>query len=222
MAIKVIGAGGIGGCLLRILVQYLNFEDPTAAVVIIDGDRFEPNNAGRQQFTELGNKADVTARDLTRLYPRLNVSAREEYVTEANAYRLIGEGDIVFLCVDNHATRKLVSDRAEELEDILLISGGNELTDGNVQIFFRWAGEDLTLPIVNRFHPELAEPKDRNPGDLSCGEQVESLPQILFMNNMIAEIMLNAYFAYRQGKLGYDEVYADILLNTVRRVRWPR
>ena len=222
MAIKAIGAGGIGGCLLRLLCQYLAFEKPGSAIVIIDGDKFEPKNAQRQQFTSLGNKAEVSATDLSRLYPQLRISARGEYGVGDNIYGLIEERDEVFSCVDNHATRKLISDRAEELEDILLISGGNTLTDGNAQIFLRRNGEDVTLPIVNKFHPELAHPTDKNPGDLSCGEQMESTPQILLTNNMVAAIMLNAYFAHLNGKLNYDEVYVDILTNNARQVRRGR
>lgn len=136
MRIKVMGIGGIGCCLLPPLVRFVNFSsEGETEIVLVDGDRFEEKNRERQVFSRLGNKADVTVARFGEEFPGLHLRSVSEYVTEGNVVSLIREGDVVFLCVDNHATRKLVSDRCEELSDAVLISGGNEFTDGNVQIF---------------------------------------------------------------------------------------
>jgi hypothetical protein len=75
----------------------------------------------------------------------------------------------------------------------------------------RCGGRDVTLPLT-RFHPEIAEPKDRSPHEMSCDELlVEAAPQLLFTNLAMASAMLNAFYAWRMGKLQYGEVFLDIL-----------
>ncbi len=83
-------------------------------------------------------------------------------------------------------------------------------TYGNVQIAIRQSGRDATAPIT-RYHPELANPKGKLPGDLSCGELVQSVPQIVFTNLAVASALLSAYFALLCGRLHYQEVQLDIL-----------
>src|SRR5438477_13208689 len=100
-------------------------------MVLIDGDSFEPSNATRMFFSRAGNKAAVVRGELaSRLADSpLTLIAIEEYVTAENIARLLGKGgagEIVLLAVDNHATRKLISDYCETLSDICLISAGND------------------------------------------------------------------------------------------------
>ncbi len=128
---------------------------------------------------------------------------------------MVNSGDTVFLGVDNHATRKLVSDRCAMLEEAVLISGGNELTDGNVQIYVRVKGKDVVPPITH-FHPEIANPKDRNPAEMSCEElAVSGVPQLIFTNLAVATHMLCAYWMVQEcllkgRKLVYSEQYFDV------------
>jgi hypothetical protein len=107
----------------------------------------------------------------------------------------------------------------EDLSDALLISGGNELTDGNVQIHLRKGGEDVTLPIANQFHPEIEVPEDKHPDEMSCEERAVREPQVLFANNAIAAVMCNVFYVFRStGVVPYDEVYIDILTGNSRSV----
>ena len=218
MRIKVIGLGGIGGALMPVLTRYLNFAYPNSEVTLIDGDHYEDRNSERQEFAGLGNKAEVTVARLKQLFDNLLFLFRGEYVTADNVYELIREGDVVFLGVDNHASRKLVSDRCEDLNNITLISGGNDFTDGNVQIYVRQNGQDLTLPIANDFHPEIMYPEDDSPADLGCGELAASEPQHLITNNAIASSMLAVFYAHLQSQINYDEIYVDILTGNSRAV----
>ncbi|MFQ5657258.1 MAG: ThiF family adenylyltransferase [Candidatus Methylomirabilales bacterium] len=209
--IKVIGIGGIGCALLPHLCRFLQHRGEPVRVTLIDGDEFEGRNAERQAFPALGNKAQVKASELAREFDGLSIRAVPEFVTEANVMECIRPGDVIFLAVDNHRTRKLVSDACEKLSDVVLISGGNDLIDGNVQIHVRAGGCDLTAPIT-RFHPEIREPRDRSPAELTCEELAASAtPQLLFTNLAIGSAMLNAYYAWRQGALRYGEVYLDII-----------
>ncbi len=217
MKVKVIGAGGIGSALLATLPRFMRYRLPEVELWIIDGDRYEERNAERQVFDEEGNKAEVTARRIARDFPALVVRAVPEYVTDDSAVRLIREGDVVLAGVDNHKTRKILSDRVAELSSALVISGGNELTTGGIQVYWRESGEDATLPLTNQYHPEIAHPKDLLPTE-HCTEQAVVAPQLLPMNSMVAAVMMNAFYAWLKKKLDYDEVYIDIVTNMVRSV----
>jgi hypothetical protein len=231
--IKLLGLGGVGGTLARYLALYLAAQSNPTRMVLIDGDSFEPGNAGRMIFGSYGNKAAVTREELLdRIADSLvTVEAVEEFVTPQNVDRLVREGDVVILAVDNHATRKLVSDHCQRLRDVCLISGGNDGiaeasgetpprrgTYGNVQIFRRLAGRDVT-PSLTRHHPEVEHPADRLPSELSCTALVASVPQILFVNLTVAAAILNALWLYFCDALPYDEVVFDIAEGRMRPIK---
>lgn len=144
-----------------------------------------------------------------------------EYVSPFNITRLIRSGDIVLLCVDNHATRKLVSDYCTGLKNICLISGGNDGigrdtsgsmrrgTYGNVQLYLRRNGRKLAPPL-SQYHPEIAMPMDKLPGELNCTELVLSVPQILFANLAVASAMLNTLLLRLSRASHYAELSFDI------------
>ncbi len=218
--IKVVGAGGIGSWLLQPLALYLNYSggDEDVVLTVIDGDRYEPRNRDRQLFDRIGNKAEVAAERLKKEFPEISIRAYGEFVAPDSIEYLLEDGDTILLCVDNHKTRKLVSDFCRDLDSVVLISGGNEYTDGNIQVYVRKDRVDMTLPLANRFHPEIQRPKDRSPHEVGCGEQVAAEPQIIPTNFTIAALMLNAFWASSQGYLTYDEVYACIVGNNCRAV----
>ena len=221
LEIKAIGIGGIGCALLPFLCRYLNYAGEPARLTLIDGDRFERANAPRQAFPRLGNKAEVKARELAQEFEALSLRAVPEYVTAANVNRLLAAGDVVFLMVDNHASRRLVDEHAAGLADLTLISGGNDFEDGNIQVYLRREGRDLT-PRLSRYHPEIATPLDRHPAELSCEELMAAgAPQLLFTNLMVAALMLNAFYALSRDLPGYCEVYLDIRQNLSRPVSRP-
>jgi molybdopterin/thiamine biosynthesis adenylyltransferase len=217
---KIIGLGGIGSYLVEPLARYLNFLDSPIEMTLIDGDNYEEKNRTRQQFDTLASKAKVSADSLAKKFPKINVRSKAEYLTSKNVISTIREQDVVFLCVDNHATRKLVSDRCEELDNVTLISGGNDFTDGNVICYIRKNGTDVTKPLT-KISPSIAKPTDENPGmtgikEAGCAEIVESTPQLLFTNLAVASHMLNVYYAYEQGKVNFEQVYFDILTQRAR------
>jgi molybdopterin/thiamine biosynthesis adenylyltransferase len=221
LEIKAVGIGGIGCALLPFLCRYLQYSGEKARITLIDGDRFERANACRQAFGRLGNKAEVKARELSLEFENLSLRSWPEFVGPENVARLIQASELVFLMVDNHATRKLVSGHAATLETITLISGGNDFTDGNVQVYLRRRGRDLT-PSLSRYHPEIQAPRDRNPAERSCEELMAAgEPQLLFTNLMVASMMLNAFYAWSQERLNYSEAYLDILKNLTRPVTRP-
>ena len=163
----------------------------------------------------------------------LTLLAIEEYVTAENISRLIHEGDLVILAVDNHATRKMVNDYcATQLRNVCLISGGNDGvsaspsgrvhrgTYGNVQIYLRRDGQDAS-PSLARYHPEIAQPSDKHPLDKSCTELVASVPQILFTNLLVATSILGSFWLYLCGELHYSEAAFDLADAVMRPVPLP-
>lgn len=197
LKIKVIGAGGIGLCVLPILCRFLNYnveKFPDVQLSLIDGDHFEERNRERQDFVEVGPKASMTAEKYRDEFPLLTIFDHPVYVADHNVIQLIREGDIVILCVDNHKTRKLISDRAEELKNVTIISGGNELTDGNILVHIRRDDKNITLPLASVFHQEIVNPKDKHPDEVEqaqgCAVVAVAAPQLLITNNLIAANML--------------------------------
>lgn len=217
--VKVIGVGGIGSYLIEPLVRYLNHTGDSIEVTVIDGDEYEARNRERQTFSEEGNKAKVKVAELRKQFPNVYFKSQSQYVNDSNVISLIRDGDEVFLCVDNHSTRKTVSKRCEELDNILLISGGNEFTDGDVNIYAKKDGRDAKSNnrSMTDLFSKIADPNDKNPSDLTdeerqgCERDATENPQLLFMNLTIASIMCNCYYAYEQGKVNFERVCTDIL-----------
>src|SRR5262249_13954978 len=126
--IKILGLGGIGCIVLQYLAVFLKSLARPLRLVLIDGDKFEPKNSQRMMFGAMGNKAEVKAAETVAWLGASDVAvvAVPQFVTEENLGQLIKEVDYVFLCVDNHPTRKLVSDHCSGLANIALFSGGND------------------------------------------------------------------------------------------------
>ena len=234
--VKIIGLGGVGGTVARYGAIFLAplAKGRSGRLVLIDGDAFEPGNATRMFFSDCGNKAAVT---LAELRPRLvdsslELSAVEEYVKPENLERLIHSGDIVLLCVDNHATRKLVSDFCGTLRDVVLISGGNDGigedasgrfhqgTYGNCQVYIRRNRRDLS-PSLTRYHSEIEEPNDQLPTEEDCITAATSVPQLLLANLAAASSILNALWLHLCGAIHYSELAFDIGMGLMKPLSLP-
>ena len=221
--VTVIGLGGVGSIVARYGAVFLASLQQDCFLALVDGDKFEPSNASRMLFGKHGNKARVVALELLARFrnSRLTLQAVKRYITPNNAGEMIHSGEIVILCVDNHKTRKLVNDHCAKLKNICLISGGNDGvgkdsggvvrrgTYGNVQIYIRKGGKDVTPPL-DAYHPEIKDPKDKLPTELNCTELVVSKPQILFSNLSVASGILNTLLLYLSGQLPYAELGFDI------------
>lgn len=222
--IVLVGLGGIGSQLVPSLVRYLAFRpEPRPMLVLVDGDAYEPSNRTRQVFPEgaIGsNKAEALA-EASR--GGLTVQAVADFLTEANVATVIRDGDVVLLAVDNHWTRFVVDRHLATLDEVTLISGGNDETDGNVQLVRRRDGEFVDGGLAE-IHAEIgrateAEFAARN----GCERQVEERPQLVVTNLMVASAMLNCLWAVlERGSVSYSEVYLDVIANAMRSRSWFR
>lgn len=222
--IAIVGLGGIGSNLVEPLCRVLAYsnsdnEKIPKRVILIDGKAYKEHNRERQKFSALANKAETTKEWLEPMFTELNIESKPVFVNSDNILALIREGDVIFLGCDNHATRNLVSGHVASLDNALLISGGNELYDGNVQIYERSGGKDIT-PSLTFQHPEIESPIDRNPAELSCEELAKAgEPQLLVVNLTVATLMLNAFITWLNGFGSYYEIYFDLRTGNVRPVR---
>jgi len=221
--ITIVGLGGVGSIVARYASVFLASLPDNSSLLLVDGDKFEPSNASRMLFGRHGNKARVIRNELLPRFrgSRLGIAAVAKYVAKETISGIIWPENIIILCVDNHATRKLVNDHCAKLKNIVLISGGNDGvgkdstgtvrlgTYGNIQIYIRKKGKDVT-PSLSAYHPEIANPKDKMPGELNCVELVVSKPQILFSNLAVASGILNTLLLYLSGQLPYSELGFDI------------
>lgn len=211
--IAVIGCGGIGSALLGPLCRFINYssDDQKPEIVLIDGDNYEAKNFDRQAFNAVGgNKATTKRIELEEEFSSIPFTDINEYLTSANIDGILDGCDLIFSGVDNHATRKLISDFAAAQPTIAVISGGNNYTDGNVQMYVRRDGKDLQ-PRITDYHDEILNPADKNPAELSCQELAATgTPQLLFTNLMAATIMLMAFYNFSNDKLVGSEAYFDL------------
>jgi hypothetical protein len=227
--IKVIGIGDFGQCLLPTLCRYLNYnikDFPNAQISLIDGGHFEERHRDRQGFAKVGPKACVIAGLYREQFPRITFCDHPAYLDAQNAGQLIQENDVVFLCVDNHQTRKLVSDRATQLRDVTIISGGCDWTEGNVLVHIRRGDQNLTPPLANKYHPEIVNPTDKHPSEVEEEQRRQlSVPQLLIMSNLIAANILAVFFnivderrweRVRAAPENYAELYCDLTTLTAK------
>lgn len=222
--IVLIGCGGIGSQLLPPLTRYVaSRPEPRPLLVLVDGDVFEPDNLGRQvcSMRDLGtNKAEALAaiaRDA-----RISCQVIGEHIDEGNVGLVVRDGDLVLLAVDNHPTRALVDRHLLSLADATLISGGNDETDGNVQLVRRRGGRSVDGHLTE-IHPEIGEGSEQGAREPGCQVLATEHPQLLVTNLMVAATMLNSIWAVLEtGSVPYSEVYLDVVANAATTRRWFR
>jgi molybdopterin/thiamine biosynthesis adenylyltransferase len=229
--IVVVGAGGAGSHLIPLLARFENCREDREQPVeffIADGDNYSKGNMNRQQFASHAlnrNKADAQVAALEDVYQNVNFYSLPFFIGKGNIDSIVEENTVVFSCVDNHACRRIISDRCKELNNVLMISGGNEEFDGNVQAFCRVDGENVTPPVEAR-HPEITE--DRGDRSIMSCDELANLPsgrQVLFVNFLGVALMAMFYYMYlHEGheKAGKTiEIYFDALSGAFRQVGNP-
>lgn len=218
MKIIIVGDGGVGSNLGPPLVKMITYLHKTEGydfdkICIVDGDKVEEHNLLRQGFImeDCGKfKSEITASFLQGIAHQIGYKIPIEscayYFKEDT--NLIKDGDIVLVGVDNFRTRKIIEDKANELDNCCIIYGGNEFDDGDVNVFIRENGENKTSPY-SKEHPEILE-EDKLPDEMTCEEASQSNPQLILANLYVANIMLEALYSYLTGNFTWREKQFDI------------
>lgn len=229
MNLIVVGDGGIGSNLTLPLLKLIKYHrdknniDEEVKIKIIDGDRVELKNVIRQHFISDDNgkfKSDITAAYLNQICKDMkakDISAESYpfYLKEDNI-DIIGESDIVFVGVDNYITRRIIEDKAVKLNDVLIIFGGNEYHDGDVNVLHRFDKKTLT-PLYSEKHPEI-KIKDKFPDEISCEEASKTTPQLILANMSVALYMLEVFYNFINGKIEWHEKFFDVNTGKTRTV----
>jgi hypothetical protein len=220
----MIGAGGTGthfiGAALAYLESYHQTRNEEWQFAIIDGDNFDEGNLERQLF-DPGFVKQNKAETMARMHNRYPVIAVPEFIGRAELEQIFDEGDTVFICADNHSIRALVQERALQLKDCVVVNAGNELHDGNVQLWVRENGENMT-PKLTYMHPEIEYSGADDRSGMSC-QQAAQLPgggQLILANQQAAAWMLAALWRYHDGawKEGWTELQYDLRAGTVHHI----
>ena len=216
LRIKIVGIGGVGSYLAEWVSMSCAFHAPDSVLFLIDGDTFEPKNKERQNFTEIGFKARVVAKELQDQFPNVFLCAvpswivapgmesiveegdEENGVSKISATDFFEDGDIIILAVDNNACRSEVFKAASQLNDVDVFSGGNgevktgDPLFGSVYHWRRRDGADVNGSPLQYHEDEFLHPTDRNPGELSCQERMklDGGIQVLAANVSVAAIIL--------------------------------
>lgn len=199
-----VGLGGVGSWTADGFGRVLNVNAPGSQLILVDGDVFEPKNVERQNFTTYGNKARSVAKDLIEKLPNVLISPMAAWVVAddatgsdddvgvISATELLKDGDVLFMCVDNHSARKLLLEAAQKLDNVTVLNGGNEDDGfGSTYVYVRRNGVDIThYPGI--YYNEFVTPPDKNPGEMSCAEraELEGGTQVIATNLAVASTMI--------------------------------
>jgi molybdopterin/thiamine biosynthesis adenylyltransferase len=231
-SVAVVGLGGIGSWFVPPFLRFLRAEGTENEILLVDGDVFAEHNRERQDVDAEGigqPKAVVWAERMTLSLPGLRVRAVPEFVTRENVDRVVGDGSLAVVAVDNHPARALVASHAASLRDVCVLSAGNELYDGNAHVLLRRAARDLTVPLLDR-HPEVARQREGDREEMGCEELVtEGVPQLVVTNFMAAAALLSAFHSLwaasderRERRALVQEVYFDVREHAMSAVRTAR
>lgn len=218
--VVMLGAGGTGAHIAPHLYRLLYALERPVKFIICDGDKVEPKNLVRQNFTQadLGeNKARVIAERYSEAFgletsyvPSFieSVERLEELVKPEVIYtgRYVhnGEGgllvretvpELVILigAVDNNRSRKLCHEVFLQARDLIYIDSGNGEYTGQIVCGVRRAGKTFYKP-VGMLYPEVNDPEDLFPTEVSCAEASVSAPQTIVANLMAATAVVTMIY----------------------------
>lgn len=153
--VTVVGCGGLGGSVIEQLVR-AGFEN----IKIIDCDVFDQTNLNRQIRSNLDtigqSKVQVTKSAMLKINPNIVVDVFEGIINQKNAYKILGDSDIVIDAVDNVLTRVIISRACKEL-GIPFVHAAVEITQGQLSIFTKESPSYEELFNLKSKNKELTE-----------------------------------------------------------------
>jgi len=197
-------------------------------IFLVDGDIIEDKNCERQFFKGVVGqaKAQALATIISSKFPEIRVTPVIDYINENNLRvhrnRWLNGSVIVLAGVDNNATRCLIEDELMRLKDVIFITGGNEVVEGQVHVFVR-SGRKNLCPTPSQISPEVRNYTEAAPGtDGQCLAKGASDPQTALVNRSVSVVMemsLNTFIT--DGKVNavkpkYNEIRVDTKQGFVR------
>jgi PRTRC genetic system ThiF family protein len=220
--IALIGVGGTGSFAAEGLVRLL-IGHPDIRLVLIDGDRVEERNLGRQSFypEDLGRfKSQALAERLARKYGcPVAYSTRFLLPEEGHRRRHVSECAVLVGCVDNAAARATIASLVRPHHWWVDAGNGEEFGQvlvGNAPVerlrefasFDVERGEVDGLPLPTEVRPELLVPAARPRRD--CAEAVAVGEQGPTINQFMALLVVEAVRRLLEGTLAWWQIFLDL------------
>lgn len=196
--IVMLGCGGTGGHIAPHLYRLLHALFRPSKVILCDGDIVEKKNLVRQNFiaSDLGkNKAEVLATRYSGAFGMENCFSDRFAESEQQLKSLLEpdqKNSLVILigAVDNNRSRQLCNSVVLSSPRSHLSSELRQRTaNGQVVCGVRKGGRTAQKPVA-RFYPDILDPTDKFPSELSCAEASVSAPQAITANIMAATLVL--------------------------------
>ena len=187
----IVGAGGTGSLLARDLPKLLIGSNHR--MIIVDGDVVEQKNMVRQSYQrhDIGQfKSVALASKINTFYGDI-CEAIHFYITKQELVYKLEESykgyiPVLVGCVDNDATRKLLENTFNALDECIYLDSANEKYEGNVYVCAKAFGEK-----IGKLRSEVYElSEDRHPAEKSCQEMAAVNVQFLMTNAKMAVCLL--------------------------------
>lgn len=229
--IVLVGCGGTGGFLAEALGRLLVGRD--AALLLVDHDRVEPHNVGRQAFDPAdvdGFKAQVLAERLARRFRREVGYSVLPYSPKlhADVFRTPARLNLVVGAVDNAAARRgtaatLGSRGPYAASNVWWLDAGNARNDGQVLLgnatarealraaFDQSAGLCTVLPAPSLQRPDLltVPPLPALPV-ADCAERMATGEQGRTINQVVAAIAASFVEKLLDGTCDWMDAYFNL------------
>jgi adenylyltransferase/sulfurtransferase len=209
--VTVIGAGGIGSPA----IQYLAAAG-VGRLTLIDDDEVSLANLQRQTLfgtADIGAaKVERAEAEVARLNPDVEVIAKSERLTAANAIPLLKGADVVLDGCDNFETRLLVADAALAL-GIPLVSAAVSRFEGQLGVFRGWEQDKPCYRCFVGADPERPE--------TSCAEQGVLGPMAGVMGSLGAMETIRVVTGFGEDSAG-KLLLVDALSLRFRTVSLPK
>lgn len=234
--VVIVGTGGTGSHLAKAAAQLAFHHDDRGGtpirLILVDGDRVEPKNVGRQDFAwaEIGrNKAETLAARMNAALG-LRVEAIDQYATTALLQALTPterRSGILVGCVDNAPARQSLHATLNPGNGWLgWLDLGNDASGGQVAFGTHPAAAGLhgalriptlaaALPAPSLQFPKLLVPEP--PQDDDCARAVERDEQSINVNRWMAAV--GAEYLRQiidTGKLDYLHTTVDLAILAMR------
>jgi hypothetical protein len=166
---------------------------PTDRTQLIDVTKapYQADNTG--DFGQNRYAVRIPGKQTLAFFHLLRIFGHNEYVLARNVQMAVQDGSLVFVTVDNHPARALVDQAAARLPNVCMVCAGNEKVDGNVHVFLRRAGKNLTAPLLAR-HPEIAKAKAGDRAEMGCEDLISQGETQLLVTNFLAAAACIAAF----------------------------
>lgn len=235
-SIVQIGCGGTGSYLVPMISRILGSvpnRNRDLAYTLIDGDIVEQKNTGRQNFimSDIAtNKSQVLSRRYSSAFD-VDIDCIPEYLVDnnKNMKSILQNAFIIISCVDNHKTRKMISDMINIPKDdkdiqkygyndpFIWIDAGNEKDWGHVFVtgIYGSRTSNYKLSSILNKHGEISNGEDKHPNELSCAERARSGEQSIGINMQAALTIFNICdIIIKNQSLNYYEVLFSNTKNT--------